>query len=155
MFEVLMFLFENYMDSSATLKADSSIVTSELEKIGFNRFEIDRAMDWLDGLLRVKAAVQAGPMLTVHAIRHYLAEENEQLGIEGIGLLLHLEQLGILDPMTREIVIDRLMALDKREVDLGRIKWVVLMVLFSQPDKKSALNLLQDMVMSDAFGTLH
>lgn len=119
MFEVLMFLFENYMDGNVSLKADNSTIVLELEKIGFNRFEIDRAMDWLDGLMRVKAAVQAGPQLTVHAIRHYLTEESEHLSIEGIGLLLHLEQLGILDPTTREVAIDRLMALDKREVDLG------------------------------------
>jgi uncharacterized protein Smg (DUF494 family) len=47
------------------------------------------------------------------------------------------------------------MALDGKEVDLGRVKWVVLMVLFSQPDKKSALSLLQDMILSDAFDVLH
>jgi uncharacterized protein Smg (DUF494 family) len=47
------------------------------------------------------------------------------------------------------------MALDSREVDLGRIKWVVLIALFNQPDKKSALSLLQDMILSDAFDVLH
>ena len=57
--------------------------------------------------------------------------------------------------MTREIVIDRLMALDYRDVDLGRLKWVVLIALFNQPNKKSALSLLQDMVLSEAFDVLH
>ena len=68
---------------------------------------------------------------------------------------MYLEQLGILDPVTREVVIDRIMALDSREVDLPRIRWVVLMVLFSQPDKKSVLSLLQDMILADAFDVLH
>src|SRR5262249_40231357 len=125
MFDVLMFLFENFMDADVSLKTDNSTIVLELEKIGFHRFEIDRAMDWLDGLMRVKAAVKAGPPLTPRAIRHYLAVESEHISIDGISLLLKLERLGIIDPITREIVIDRLMVLDKREVDLGRIKWVV------------------------------
>lgn len=155
MFEVLMYLFENYMDGSVALNADQDTVFSELEQAGFSRQEIGRALDWLDGLNRVQETVQSGPQLTYHAIRHYSIDESERLGIDGRGFLLYLDQLSILDPMTREIVIDRLMALDSREVDLGRIKWVVLIALFNQPDKKAALSLLQDMILSDAFDILH
>lgn len=155
MFEVLMYLFENYMDGSVSLSADQGTIMAELEQVGFSRNEIGRALDWLDGLNRVQETVQAGPPLTTHAIRHFVLEESERLGLEARGFLLYLEQLGILDPMTREIVIDRLMALDSREVDLGRVKWVVLIALFNQPDKKSALSLLQDMILSDAFDVLH
>lgn len=155
MFEVLMYLFENYMDGSVALNADQDTIVTELEQAGFTRGEIGRALDWLDGLSRVQETVQAGPQLTPNAIRHYAPEECERLGIEGRGFLLYLEQLSILDPMTREVVVDRLMALDNREVDLGRIKWVVLIALFNQPDKKSALSLLQDMILSEAFDVLH
>lgn len=155
MFEVLMYLFENYMDGSVALNADQDTVFNELEQAGFSRQEIGRALDWLDGLNRVQETVQSGPQFTQNAIRHFSLEESERLGLEGKGFLLYLEQLSILDPMTREVVIDRLMALDSREVDLGRIKWVVLIALFNQPDKKSALSLLQDMILSDAFDVLH
>ena len=155
MFEVLMYLFENYMDGSVALNADQDTIVSELEQAGFSRGEIGRALDWLDGLNRVQETVQSGPQSTLHAMRHYSPEESERLGIEGRGFFLSLEQLGILDPMTREIVIDRIMALDSREVDMGRIKWVILIALFNQPDKKSALSLLQDMILSDAFDVLH
>lgn len=155
MFEVLMYLFENYMDGSVTLNTDQDTVVSELEQAGFSRGEIGRALDWLDGLNRVQETVQSGPQYTPHALRYFSMEESERLGLEGRGFLLYLEQLSILDAMTREVVIDRLMALDHREVDLGRIKWVVLIALFNQPDKKSALSLLQDMILSDAFDVLH
>ena len=155
MFEVLMFLFENYMDGSITLRADNGTILAELEKIGFERHEIDRALHWLDTLNQHNGGQFVETQPSVPAMRHYLPEESEQLGIDGRGFLLYLERLGILDPLNREIVIDRVMALDRREVDLGRIKWVILMVLFSQPDKKSALSLLQDMVLSDASGVLH
>jgi Smg protein len=156
MFEILMFLFENYMEGGGfALKIDNESVVTELEKIGFDRYEINRALHWLDGLIQFQTAVSAGPPLTAVALRHYLPEEAERLGVEGRGLLLYLEQIGILDPITREVVIDRIMALDSREVDLGRIKWVVLLVLFNQPDKKTALILMQDMVLADAFDVLH
>lgn len=154
MFEILMFLFENYMDSNAALKMDNEALLIELEKIGFDRYEINRALHWLNGLIEFQSTVTNGP-LTTRAIRYYLPEEAERLGVEGRGFLMYLEQIGILDPMTRETAIDRVMALDSREVDLGRIKWVVLMVLFNQPDKKSALTLMQDMVLADAFDVLH
>lgn len=154
MFEVLMFLFENYMDGTVALKMDNDAILLELEKVGFDRFEIDRALDWLDGLNEFQQAVQSHP-ISIHSIRYYLAEEAERLGVPGQGFLLHLEQINILDPTTREIVIDRIMALDPREIDLGRIRWVVLMALFNQPDKRSALTLLQDMILADAFDVLH
>jgi Smg protein len=155
MFEVLMFIFENYMDSNVSLKADNQTIIVELENVGFTRYEIDRAFDWLDGLSRFQVSVDPVPMLASRSIRHFTTEETEQLGVEGKGFILYIEQIGIIDPITREIVIDRIMALENRDVDLGRIKWVVLMVLFSQPDKKSALSLLQDMILSDAFDVLH
>jgi Smg protein len=155
MFEVLMYLFENYMDGSVALNADEDTIVNELEQAGFSPMAIGRALDWLDGLSRVQENAQLGSQINICALRHYSADECERISIECRGFLLYLEQLSILDPATREVVIDRLMALDPREVDLGRMKWVVLIALFNQPDKKSALSLLQDMILSDAFDVLH
>lgn len=143
------------MDGSVVLNADQDTIYTELEQAGFHRGEIGRALDWLDGLTRMQESANTNSTHESYAIRHYTPEECNVISVEGRGFLLYLEQLGILDPMTREMVIDRLTALDPREVDLGRIKWVVLIALFGQPDKKSALSLLQDMVLSEACGILH
>jgi Smg protein len=154
MFEVLMFLFENYMDGGVVFNMDNEKITVELEKVGFDRTEIGRALHWLDGLTRFQTAFVTNKLMP-QAFRYYNLIEEERLGVEGRGFLHYLERAGVLDPITREIVIDRIMALDPREVHLGRIKWVVLMVLFNQPDKKSALSLMQEMVLADAFEVLH
>src|SRR3990167_5896105 len=154
MFEILMYLFENYMEGGIALSADPRSIVNELEQAGFNRNEIGRALDWLDGLNRIQD-LTIDPSTPSKAVRYYSLEECDQLGLEGRGFLLYLEQLSILDSKTREIVIDRLMALNRNELNLNRIKWVVLISLFSQPDKKSALSLLQDMILSDAFSVLH
>jgi Smg protein len=156
MFEVLMYLFENYLASGGVaLSLNPDTIVTELEQAGFSRSEIGKALDWLDGLNRIQEIVTAETPWSTKTFRHYVPHECEQLGVEGRGFLLYLEQLSILDPKTREIVIDRLMALDRRELNISRIKWVVLIALFSQPDKKSALSLLQDMILSDAFEVLH
>ena len=46
----------------------------------------------------------------------------------------------------REIVIDRLLALDTDELDLEQVKWVVLMVLSSQPGQELAYARMEDLV---------
>ena len=37
MFEILMYLFENYMDGSVALNADQDTIVNELEQAGFSR----------------------------------------------------------------------------------------------------------------------
>ena len=63
--------------------------------------------------------------------------------------LFTLERMGILSPQQREIVIERMLALDADELDTEQLKWVVLMVLSSQPGQELAFERLEDLV-SDA-----
>ncbi|HVJ29683.1 MAG TPA: DUF494 family protein, partial [Gammaproteobacteria bacterium] len=69
--------------------------------------------------------------------------------------LLHLEQIGILQPAQREIVIDRLLALDNDETDIEQTKWVVMMVLFSQPGRQDAFAQMEDLVYADDSAWVH
>ena len=71
------------------------------------------------------------------------------------GFLVHLEQVGILSPTQRELVIERLMALDGDEIDIEKLKWVVLMVLFSQPGQETAFSRMEDLVFDERSGALH
>ena len=93
MFEILMYLFENYMDGSVALKVDQDTVVTELEQIGFTRGEIGRDLDWLDGLNRAQEFVQTSQQSTMNSIRHYAEEECTRISMEGRGFLLYLEQL--------------------------------------------------------------
>jgi Smg protein len=62
----------------------------------------------------------------------YTAREIEKLDVQSRGLLIFLEQIGVLDRNSRELVIDRIMALEADDIDIDRVKWVILMVLFNQ-----------------------
>ena len=66
-----------------------------------------------------------------------------------------LEQLKILDAESREHVIDRVMALDSKEINIEQLKWVVLMVLFNMPGKEEKFYLLEELVFEKSFERVH
>jgi Smg protein len=57
-------------------------------------------------------------------------------------VLLRLERARVLSSAQREIVIERMLALDTDEPDTEQLKWVVLMVLSSQPGQELAVERL-------------
>lgn len=152
--DVLMYLFESFVDGEDEPEPDRNELREELERAGFREREIDRALDWLDGLNAAEIdAESAGPRSTT--IRVYDRVEQERLDSQCRGYLLHLEQVGILTPAQREVVIDRLLALGTDDIDIEQIKWVVMMVLFSQPGQEEAYARMEDLVFADDPGWLH
>ena len=118
------------------------------------RAEVERALDWLEEL--AADPNRAGARLDMRrAIRVFDALEQARLDTDCRGYLLHLEHVGILSPPQRELVIDRLMALDGDEIDIEQLKWVVLMVLFSQPGQEKAFARMEDLVFEDRSGAMH
>ncbi len=151
--DVLMYLFEAFVDSEDEFEPDRNELRDELERAGFGAREIERALDWLDELNSVEVA--PGDMSRAAAIRIYDRFEQTRLDPASRGYLLHLEQIGILAPPYRELAIDRLLALDTEEVDIEHIKWVVMMVLFSQPGHEQAYAQMEDLVFADDPGWVH
>ena len=151
MFDVLMYLFEHYyMDDETELSPDRESLHTELVEAGFPSSDINRAFEWLEDLAEQPHQVQA--LQTENALRIYSDIESERLDAESRGFLLFLEQMGILTPEARERVIDRAMALDTDDFDLGQLKWVVLMVLFNQPGAEAAYAWMEDLVFDSVPG---
>ena len=50
MLDVLMYLFENYMNDEIEFSTDEDALRSELLDAGFHKAEISKAFDWLEGL---------------------------------------------------------------------------------------------------------
>jgi Smg protein len=152
--DVLMYLFHNAMevDVEVDVDRDRDFVQWELLAAGFPLREIDQAFAWLDSLVdRPPAALPVNP----RACRIYVPAELARLDVECRGFLLFLEQSGILDPETRERVIDRAMALDADEIDVYELKWIILMILFNQPGQEEACAWMEDLVFDAAPGYLH
>jgi Smg protein len=149
--DVLMYLFESYVESHDQPEPSRSELKIELGRAGFHDPEIERALDWLDGLNSTGAT--NAPRNT--GFRVFDAVEQERLDAMSRGYLLQLEQIGILQPAQREIVIDRLLALDNEEIDVEQTKWVVMMVLFSQPGQQDAFAQMEDLVYADDSAWVH
>lgn len=154
-FDILLYLFENYMYEDGELDHDRESLNKELLAAGFRPHEIGKAFDWLEGLANMQYEPQSNPNINNRSLRIYSDLECERLDAECRGFLLFLEQMGVLDLYTREMVIDRIMALDSDEVDLEQLKWVILMVLFNQPGQEAAVAWMEDMVLDEMGGLLH
>lgn len=155
-FDVLIYLFENYMEQGPEFHPDRQALTDELAEAGFRNREIRKAFAWLEGLSAQRRAEQpATVQRDAGSLRHYTPAECSRLDADGRGFLLFMEQSGVLDAAMREVVIDRVMALELDEVGLEQLKWIVLMVLFNQPGQEQAYALLEDLIYDDIQGLLH
>ena len=152
--DVLMYLFETYVDTDEDPEPDQNELRDELSRAGFGDVEIDRALEWLDGLTEHQDNIVFTPA-GGHGARVYNELELERLDVACRGYILYLEQIGILSPLQREILIDRLLALEASDIDVEQIKWVVLMVLFSQPGQELAYARMEDLVFDEASGLIH
>ena len=150
--DVLMYLFESFVDSEDDPEPNRNELKEDLERAGFGDRQIERALDWL-GALNTTEVVRTTPRSA--AMRIFDAAETERLDARARGYLLHLEQIGILEPAQRELVIDRLLALDNEEIDVEQTKWVVMMVLFSQPGQQEAYAQMEDLVFADDSTWVH
>ncbi len=134
--DVLMYLFENYIDEDADAEPDRDTLQEGLLAAGFPDLEIEKAFTWLESLAEQDPDRSSGG--TSCSIRIYAGAEIDRLDAECRGFLMSLEQQGVLSPSLREMIIDRVMALDTDDIDLEQLKWVVLMVLFNHPTDEPA-----------------
>jgi Smg protein len=154
MFEVLVFVYENYWRGDACPQPEQ--LGRKLSAQGFDAEEIHDALRWLDGLSLATQGVE----LTRHAdestatvtlrgtsdamlaqspdaMRVYSMAEQEHLGAECLGFIRFLESSGMLPGGMREIVIERAMATPGDPLALDELKIILLMVHWStglEPD---------------------
>ncbi len=152
--DVLMYLFENYIDEDDLVNPDRDELKLELQEAGFASGEVEKAFRWLDGLAELAGGEHFHPQ-RADAIRVYSSRELEKMEPDCCGFLLFLEQIGVLDAHTRELVIDRIMALETDQISEDQVKWVVLMVLFNQPGQEAAFAWVEDLVFEEHTGFLH
>ena len=152
--DVLMYLFESYVDAEEDPEPDHNELRIELSKAGFGDAEIDRALDWLEGLTDHQDNLVFHAQ-TVQGTRIYNELEHQRLDVPCRGYITYLEQIGILSAPQREILVDRLLALETHDIDVEQVKWVVLMVLFSQPGQEVAYARMEDLVFEENTGSVH
>lgn len=153
--DVLIYIYENYMDGDENVPTDQIMLEEELVEAGFPKNEIKKAFDWLDELAWRQGSLLDTDVVANRSIRIYTEKERLRLDLEIQGMLLNLEQGGILDQRSRELVIERAMALDAEELTAEDVKWIILLILLNQPGQESAFALMEELVYNGNPGYLH
>ena len=155
MFEVLVFVYENYWRGDACPQHEH--LERKLSAVGFEAQEIHEALTWLSGLSlathSTQLATNADQAPTVAAdlppsqaigespdsMRVYSITEQNRLGSECLGFISFLESSSVLPAHMREIVVDRAMASTADILCLEDLKIIVLMVYWSFGEEPDAL----------------
>ncbi len=159
MFEVLVYVYENYWQGDACPELHQ--LSRKLTAVGFEAEEIQAALVWLNGLNIAAQNTQIGlPDATgatgsqlvtpptaatgfqpqsAASLRVYSVAEQEHLGAQALGFVSFLEASGVLPPHMREIVMDRAMAAPGDPLALDDLKIIVLMVYWSFGEEPDAL----------------
>ncbi len=151
--DVLLYLFQNFMDGDFEIEPDRDFLEEKLDEAGFQQYEIDKAFLWLDDLSEQQEKQHNSSDRV--SFRIYADEELSFLDLECRGFLLYLENMGVVSAETRELVIERVVALDADDFDIDRLKWVVLMVLFNQPEQHMSYEWIENMVFDSSLESLH
>ena len=150
MFDVLVYLYENYWRPDACPEHDQ--LTRKLSSVGFESEEIEDALSWLDGVATAaqsRVGEQQG-----NSLRVYARSELDHLGEQSIGFITFLESAGVLPPAMREMVIDRASAIPGGPLDLEDLKIIVLMVFWSLGEEPDAL-ILDELFVAEEDRLIH
>jgi Smg protein len=137
MYDILVYVFENCQQ--AELAYDRERVAKKLSAAGFEDSDISEALHWLAGVTRAPEGSMEKVAVSPYAFRAFAPREAAKLDAQCRGFLLTLEQSGILDLQTRELVIERALAAAGDSLSLEQLKLVVLMVLWNRQTPTSRL----------------
>lgn len=152
MVDVLIYLYENYIGEPVNVVQEISV--NDLKNVGFTPEEIDKAFDWL-----VELAARPLPQIVQkssgRAVRIFTETECAHLNVACRCFLLRLEQLSLIDAFTRELIIQCVLALPTRTLNINQFKRIVLLVLLNQGEQELAVTWIEDLLYAEDLPTLH
>jgi Smg protein len=130
MFDVLVYLFENYR--TPQLFPETDALAKKLTTVGFDEDDVDQAIEWLLGLASATQNVTLIGHAQPSSTRVYAKEEEAQLGSEAIAFLSYLDSAEEIAAPHRELIIERALAVGESPLPIGQLRIITLMVLWSQ-----------------------
>ncbi len=125
--DILAYLVESYVDfHKASFTFDPDMLIDELAGAGFEEPQILDALQWLIDLRDTSLNALASSHHPTWRI--YTEDEKQKMGVDIIRLLTLMERDDIINHAIREMVIDRIMALNEQHIDVAHIKWIMLFI---------------------------
>lgn len=152
MFEVLVFMFENYFANHA--QPDSEVLTIELSAAGFAQSDIYGAVSWFD---EMKAMLHQPATVYAHqdtATRMFADIELKKINTESISFILFLQQAKVINDVERDLIIDRAMALMQEHIQIEEMRWITMIALWNAGREKDYL-FVEDAIFNPRGLTIH
>jgi Smg protein len=138
MLEVLVHLFKNYVSNSLDFLVNMDTLTIELQQAGFALNQIDKAFQWLNVIIKPEN-LSSTDLSRSKGMRIFHDLETKKLSLECRSLIYFLEYSGLLNSETRELIIDRAMALDSYIVEIEQLKWVIMLVMINNDVQQAVM----------------
>jgi Smg protein len=151
MFDILLFLFESYFDIGSY--PDHDKLSVKLTAAGFEEDDINQALSWLSGLQQLTRS-EYPDSINQAGIRVYTEYEEQRISPEGLRFLAFWEHNRFISPIEREMIIDRVIALDRKALSLDKVKLIVLMVLWTQHDDLDPM-IIEDLLTPADISLVH
>jgi len=130
--DVLLYLFEYYSDEHEKKQNNELQIRNELVIAGFQEEMIEHAMDWVSIFNQPTNTIdiQQPKKLSVRVLND---KEKALLDEECQNYIARLEKFGLLSPLKRELLIDKLMAIGFEPLDIEVVKALSILMLFQEP----------------------
>jgi Smg protein len=152
MFEVLVFMFENYI-AHHTLP-NNEVMTQELSAAGFEQPDIVGAVDWFHHLKTMQ--IQPVPEYSHQhtSLRQLTDRELKKINLESLSFVLFLQQAGVINDVERDLILDRAMALKQEHIAIEEMRWITMIALWNVGREKDYL-FVEDALFNPRGLTLH
>lgn len=145
--EVLEYIFKYSSQTGNDLSTSKDAMLTKLEEYGYSKEMLEKAFSWLSDLVKQQLCFEK-PTETSDAFRIFTQREIAKLSLNCRNTLLTLGRLGILDIKAKEIVIHQLMQINKTNIDVEELTWVVALVLLSTPNQKDVKDKLDKLSLT-------
>jgi Smg protein len=136
-FDILVYLVETYYDTANCPEPDA--LELKLKAAGFDGEDIDDVLSWLSGLAVGAESALPEAFAQRASFRSYAPAEAARLSPECRGLLEFLESSGVIDPLMRERIIERALALPEARIGTDELRIITLVVMWGMGAEPDAL----------------
>jgi Smg protein len=143
-FNLVIELLEAIHQDSQFIDEDQLDIIQALEDAGVPQMELDRTVEWLSEFSRTNMQRTVNQPST-HSVRVFSAQERQKITSQARQWIIQLENLGIINTILREQIIERVMACDFDEVSVTHTQWIAYLVLAHYGNEQSAW--LTDIIM--------
>ena len=149
MLDLLIYLFENYISTKPKLNMND--ITVELEEAGFNDKDISSAFDWFSHLEKISNGFE---LTNKYSLRVLSKKEYEKISSEAFTFLTFLLNAKILNSTEFEVILDQIMILNQKSINIDEMRWIVMMTLWKSGKENSYL-FVEDSLFQNKRTELH